>query len=139
MNYQFGAQEIDVNTAREKERIVDLLSIPVSSLVFSSFFCEIFIGVHSIGCLQFDHTPQGLQYDTTKASLQKIDWKRVYQYCAVELNALIQSEIKLRSFKVVAASFGRLFVEDETGNLIASFHCSYKNSVWKISNEGILA
>ena len=124
---------------REKEHLLDLLKIPISQLVFSRFYCELFLSQQSIGYLPISQAPSGIRYDTSKNSVQKLDWAKVYTLHQAELNEQIEKHIQLKPFRAIPVSFRRLYVEDGSDQLIASFECTYENFEWQIRDEKILA
>jgi hypothetical protein len=124
---------------REKQRLIEILKIPISNLVFSRFYCELFLSQHSIGFLSISQSSTGIQFETSKASLQKLNWAKVYSLNQDELNQKIKTKIRKAQFNVVPASFRRLYIEDQEDHLIASFECTYENFSWNVIDESILA
>ncbi|HLZ17451.1 MAG TPA: hypothetical protein VKQ08_10440 [Cyclobacteriaceae bacterium] len=124
---------------REKQRLIEILKIPISNLVFSRFYCEILLAQHAIGFLPISQSAAGIQYDVGKTALQKLNWARVYSIHQADLRGQVAKGIKLNSFNVIPASFRRLYIEDMENQLIASFHCAFENQSWIVSNEGLLA
>ena len=133
---------IIVNAAdvlKEKQRLIEILKIPISNLVFSRFYCELFLSQYSIGFLSISQSSTGIQYEINKPSLQKLNWAKVYSLNQAELTEKIKEKIKKDQFNVIPASFRRLYIEDQENQLIASFECAYKEFMWKVEDESILA
>ena len=128
-----------VDVLMEKQRLIETLKIPISTLAFSRFYCELFINQHSIGFLSLSQSLTGIQYEINKPSLQKLNWAKVYSLNQTELHEKIRSKIRMHSFNTIPASFRRLYIEDLENNLIASFDCVFENSSWNTYDEGILA
>ncbi len=139
MEYAGTLHVTPADILREKQRVIDILKIPISNLVFSRFYCELFISQHSIGFLSVSQSSSGTQYDTSKAALQKLNWAKVYSLHQGELNEKIKKQIRKDSFHAIPASFRRLYIEDQENQLIASFECLYQDFSWITIDETILA
>ena len=139
MEYPDTLSVNSVDILKERQGLIETLKIPISNLVFSRFYCELFISQHSIGFLSLIQSSTGIQYEINKQALQKLNWGKVYSLYHTELNGKIRKEIKIDSFNTIPASFRRLYIEDLENNLIASFDCVFENSSWEVLDEGILA
>ncbi len=139
MEYQNIVTMNHADVLREKQRLMELLKIPISNLVFSRFYCELFLNQQSIGFLSISQSSTGIQYDTSKAALQKLNWQKIYSLHQSELNDSIGKQIRIASFNTLPASFRRLYIEDGENQLIASFECVYENFSWSTIDEQILA
>ena len=129
----------DADVQVEKQKLIDLLKIPISSLSYSRFYCELFLDQQSIGFLSISLTPSGIQYETHKEALQKLNWSKVYSFHQKELNEKIEKLILLHSFRAIPIAFRRLYIEDEKDQLIASMECTFENQLWNVQDEKILA
>ncbi len=139
MEYSDAISINTVDILKEKQRLMEMLQIPISTLVFSRFYCELFLSQHSIGFLSISQSSTGIQYDINKHSLQKLNWVKVYSLNQIDLNEKIRKKIRKELFNVIPASFRRLYIEDLDNQLIASFDCIFENHSWNVHDEGILA
>ena len=124
---------------KEKQILMGLLKIPITTLEFSRFYCELYLNANPIGFLAINQSSAGIQYDISKDSLKKISWAKIYSLHQSELNSKIKEQIQLDSFHIIPSSFRRLYVEDSENQLIASFDCLYENFSWGVYDEKILA
>jgi hypothetical protein len=139
MEYSDTLSISSADVLKEKGKLIEVLKIPISNLVFSRFYCELFESQQSIGFLSIIQSSIGIQYQVDKPSLQKLNWGKVYSLSHVELNEKIRKKIGIELFNVVPASFRRLYIEDLDNQLIASFDCIFENHSWTVHDEGILA
>jgi hypothetical protein len=139
MEYLDALSIHSADTLREKQRLTELLKIPVSNLVFSRFYCELFVSQQSIGFLSITRSSLGIQYETSRTALQKLNWAKIYLLNRAELDEKIARKIRRKSFNVIPVSFGRLYIEDKENQLIASFSCSFSDFLWSVTDESILA
>jgi hypothetical protein len=139
MDYTEAIVMNHTDVLRERQKLMDLLKIPISSLVFSRFYCELLLSQHSLGFLPISQSSSGIQYENGKTSLQKLNWPKVYSLHQAELHGKIEKQIRIDSFHAVPISFRRLYIEDQHDQLIASFECTYENFSWNVRDEKILA
>ena len=134
-NYVSGA----INVYQVRDRLIDLLKIPITSISISSFSCELFLNQNRIGSLPLSYYRDAIRYDTSGEHLQNLDWARIYSLQKSIIAVRIKERVTLKSVRIIPVSFRRLFVENEFEELIASFQCKFENNHWTVIDEQIIS
>jgi hypothetical protein len=123
---------------KERVKLVELIKIPVGEIKHSTYFTELCLDKFSIGFLPTSLDEGSILWNTEKQFLQKLDWARVYGHQKSIIDEKIRELIPVAQFKALPISFRRLFIEDENGNLIASFECVFRSGHWSILDEHLI-
>ena len=124
-----------MNKKEEKTKLQELLLIPISDICFNDKDIEIFSGQVSIGNIPYYSNTNLIIYDTSDEALNWLKWDFVFNQDKKYISDLVSTMIKTEKFILTCATFRKLYVKDNKGNLLLYVSCSYTNGQWEIFKE----
>ena len=118
----------------DKEKLKELLKIPIDNINIQSGYVQIFFSEAYIGSIPFYEVKGIKTYDTDQKNLTKLDWHLVYERNKVEILERIEEKVDVKAPTITLGTFRRLYVNNSRGSFICSVICEFDEE-WKVYEE----